>query len=73
MSTTDICHELIEQHNHNPKKLLFSLVRALPHAVLVEHLEYISDVEDWTYKVDDKGRIYDSEKFKDGSGERLDG
>ena len=72
MSTIDICHELIEDHNHNAKDLLFSLVRSLPHAVLVEHLEYISDIEDWTYKVDSSGRIYDSEKFVDGSGKRLD-
>lgn len=62
MSTTDIVYELIEDYNHDPRQLLESLVRALPYAVLVDHLEYISDVEDWTWRVNGKGEIY---QFKD--------
>lgn len=58
----DLIFELIEDHNHDPRELLKSLALALPSAVLIEHLEYISDVEDWTYKVNSDGEIYDSEK-----------
>lgn len=61
-SNMTLIETLIEEHNHDPKALLESLVRALPSRVVIDHLEWVSDQEDWTFKVNADGAIYDSEK-----------
>jgi len=50
---------LIEDFGHNPNHLLESLIHAMSSKEIVEHLEYISDVEDWRFRVNEKGEIYE--------------
>lgn len=56
---------LDEPHNHNPQTLLKSLCKALGRKFLADHLEYVSGVEDWRFKINKAGYIYDSEKSEE--------
>jgi hypothetical protein len=49
----------------DPKQLLLSLEAYLGKREMIEALEYISRVEDWKYKINESGEIFDSEKDED--------
>jgi hypothetical protein len=60
-------YECLEQLFENeycfgPKQLLLSLEAYLGRQEMVEALEYISRVEDWRFKINESGEIFDSEK-----------
>lgn len=58
-----VVERLLDEHGHDPRELLESLVRALDSRVFTDHMEWISGIEDWRYKVNESGELYDSEKL----------